>query len=182
MSKQDRNFEFGVKIAASVLGVDHRDVIQDRAREEVFQSEEGYPYQRELCKIASAAFRSCGDMTSAPSILFYNLANAEEWSPGYSRFSDSVRRALGKQANILPAAAVLHDKMGGGVLKTLTAGGALGGAALGSLAFILSRNARQSSAENEALLEKVRAYKKLKRDIEEDMADNKVMSLEGEVH
>ena len=179
MSKQDKNFEFGVKIAAAVMGIDPRDVVQDRAREEVFQSAEGYPYQKELCKIASAAFRSCGDMTSAPSILFYNLANTDDWQPGYSRFSDSVRRALSKQANILPAAAVVHDKMGGGILKTLTAGGALGGAALGSLAFILSRNARQTSAENEALLEKVKAYKKLKRDIEEDMAENQVMSLEG---
>ena len=72
---------------------------------------------------------------------------------------------------MLPAAALLHDNIGGNIFKTLAAGGALTGTALGSLAFLLSRNAEQSSAENAILMEKVKAYRKLKNDIEEDMAN-----------
>ena len=111
--------------------------------------------------------------------MFKNLAQVDQWEPAYNRFTDCVRRALAKQAApLIPAAIATHDKLGGNMLKTLTAGGALGGAALGSLAFLLSRNAQQSSAENQALLEKIRAYKQLRRDIEEDMAARGVMDEE----
>jgi hypothetical protein len=173
------HFELGTRIGAVLLGKDPSDLVRLRAQESVMQTKEAAPFHRELCKIAVAAFEAAGEPHSAPAELFRNLSQADEWFESYNRFTDSVRRALGKQAStLLPAVAALHDKAGGGILKTLTAGGALGGAALGSLAFLLSRNAQQSSAENAALLEKVKAYKKLKRDIEEDMASRGTMEEE----
>ena len=145
-------------------------------------SAEAVPFRRELCKIAYAAFETAGEPHCAEAILFSNLSKAAEWHPTFNRFTDAVLRALAKQeitkgaAVLLPAVAAIHDKAGGGMLKTLAAGGALGGAALGSLAFLLSRNAQQSSAENAILLEKVKAYKQLKRDIQEDMEHNELMA------
>jgi hypothetical protein len=176
----EQYFQLGTRIGAALCDVDPADLPRLMAKEAVMNSPEAAPFHKELCKIAVAAFETAGDPHSAPANLFRQLAMADKWYPSYNRFTDSVRRALAKQAaTLLPAVAALHDKAGGGVMKTLTAGGALGGAALGSLAFLLSRNAQQSSSENEALLEKVRAYKKLKRDIEEDMASRGSMDDGG---
>ena len=169
-------FEMGAALTAARHGLTRDELLQKRARAEVMDSAEAGPFHQELCKIARAAFEADGDTTSAESILFDRLSRVEAWDPAFNRFTAPVLRSLSKQATVLlPAVAALHDKAGGGVMKTLTAGGALGGAALGSLAFLLSRNAQQSSAENAALLEKVKAYKRLKRDITEDMAQNEVM-------
>jgi hypothetical protein len=49
------------------------------------------------------------------------------------------------------------------------AAGALGGIGAGSLSFVLNRNAAQTSDANAALLEKAITYKKLRREIEEDL-------------
>ncbi len=180
MDDTDKFFELGAALAASRSGLTYTELMQKRAHASVMESVEAAPFHRELCKIARVAFETAGDFHSPPALLFARLAQTEDWDAAYNRFTDPVLRALGrtKEATVLlPAVAALHDKAGGGVMKTLTAGGALGGAALGSLAFLLSRNAQQSSAENAILLEKVKAYKQLKRDIEEDMAHNDVMSL-----
>lgn len=171
----DPYFRLGTQIGAVSLGHDPAELPSRVGRDNVMSSLEAAPFNRELCKIAYAAFEADGQETSARAILFRNLAQERDWNSGYDRFTDSVKRALAKTASVLPAIVGLHDKAGGGVMKTLTAGGALGGAALGSLAFLLSRNASQSSAENSQLLEKIRAYKQLRRDIEEDMDNNDVM-------
>lgn len=166
-------FHMGASMAAQALGVDRDGLIRLEAQREVMRGPDSAPFHRELCKIASAAFESEGDYTSAPAILYRNLSQEKEWHPQYQQFTDPVLKSLSKSAAmLLPGVAALHDKAGGGILKTLTAGGALGGAALGSIAFLLSRNAQQSSAESAQLLEKVKTYKKLKRDIEEDIAAN----------
>jgi hypothetical protein len=70
----------------------------------------------------------------------------------------------------------LHNSLSGNTLKALIATGALGGAGVGSLAFLLSRNAAQTSAENAEILEKVRAFKQLRRDIEEDMSEDELVA------
>jgi len=164
-------------MGAASFGLDRNALIRARGRASVMQSKEAAPFKRELCKIASSAFDADGDRTSAVAVLFRNLSQVDEWHSSYDRFTDPVLRSLAKSgATLLPAAAALHDKTGGGILKTLTAAGVLGGASLGSLAFLLSRNAQQSSAENAQMLEKVRAYKKLKRDIEEDMSNSGAMA------
>ena len=171
-------FEFGVNLEASRLGLDRPTLIRRRAQAEVMDGPEGVPFRRELCKIAAAAFDAAGDSTNPKAILFRNLASSDEWYSTYNRFTDPVLKALSKQAGILlPAAAATHDKMGGGVLKNLIALGVLGGGTAGSLAFLLNRNANQSSAENAQLLEKIRAYKELKRDIEEDMDSSGAMEV-----
>lgn len=166
---------FGTGLAASNFGIGRRALLRRQAMHDVMSSEEGVPFERQLCKLAAELFEQAGDANSPACILFRRLEKVAEWNPAYNRFTDHVRRALAmrKEAmTLLPAAAALHDSTGGGMLKTLTAGGALGGAALGSLAFLLSRNAEQSSAENAALMEKIRAYRQLKRDIEEDMSSS----------
>lgn len=174
-------FNLGTAIAASRHGISRDEWLQKSARAAVMQSPEAIPFRRELCKIAYAAFCADGSGHLPEAILFNNLSKAAEWYASYDRFSDVVLRALAKgetekrAAMLLPAVAALHDKAGGGVMKTLAAGGALGGVALGSLAFLLSRNAQQSSAQNAILLEKVKAYKKLKRDILEDMEQQDLM-------
>ena len=179
-------FALGAAIAASQHGLTRDELLQKQARAKVMASEEAAPFHRELCKIAYVAFETAGEPHCPEAILFGNLAKEANWNTSYNRFTDCVLRALAKQnmekkgAMLLPAVAALHDKAGGGVMKTLTAGGALGGAALGSLAFLLSRNAQQSSAENQILLEKIKAYKQLKRDIQEDMASTDAMNPKAE--
>lgn len=182
MSDTNPFFELGATLAATRRGLTRGELLHKQAHAKVMASAEGVPFRRELCKIAYVAFETAGEPNRAEAVLFRNLSQAEEWYPTYNRFTDSVLRALAKQdmskeaAPLLPVVAAIHDKAGGGGMKTLAAGGALGGAALGSIAFLLSRNANQSSAENAILLEKVKAYNKLKRDIQEDMAHNQVMA------
>lgn len=184
MSNSNLFFELGAALTATRYGLGRSDLLQKRAHAAVMDSHEADPFRRELCKIAYVAFETAGEANCAEAVLFANLSKAAEWYPSYSRFTDSVLRALAKQdltkdaTLLLPAVASLHDKAGGGVMKTLAAGGALGGAALGSLAFLLSRNAQQSSTENAILLEKVKAYNKLKRDIQEDMEHNQIMAAD----
>lgn len=164
-------FEVGVRMGAAAYGVDRDAMTRLRAKQAVMSGPAAAPFNRELCKIACAAFETCGEANTAPAILFRNLSQAQEWLPAYDRFTGPVLRALSKSAGaLLPALSLVDDRAGGGIMKTLAAGGALGGAALGSLAYLISRNAQQSSAANARMLEKIRAYKKLKRDIEEDMA------------
>lgn len=175
--KSTAGYVFGQGLAASAFGIDRSEMLRRRAMHDVLESPEGEPYQRQLCKIAVDLFRVAGDPNSPGALLFQNLEKSAVWYKTYNRFTDHVRRALSGQENLckeamglLPAVAALHDKAGGGVMKTLAAGGALGGATLGSIAFLLNRNAEQSSAENAILMEKIRAYRKLKNDIEEDMS------------
>lgn len=177
MNSTAAGYEFGKGLAASMFGIDRAELLKRQAMSDVMSSPEGIPFQRQLCKIAAELFDLAGDSQSPVAILFRNLEKTATWHSSYDRFTDCVRRALSNQEELekeamtlLPAVAALHDKAGGGIMKTLAAGGALGGAALGSLAFLLSRNASQSSAENAILMEKIRAYRKLKHDIEEDMS------------
>lgn len=163
---------------AARLGIGSDELTRRRAGAAVMDGPEGAPFKREICKIAAAAFEASGDKGNPKAILFSRLAGEDEWHAAYDRFTDPVLRALGKQAGILPAFAMASDKLGAGTVKNLVAGGVLGGGALGSLAFLLSRNAQQSSAENAMLMEKIRAYKELKRDIEEDMDDSGAMEEE----
>lgn len=177
MNATAAGLEFGKGLAAAMFGIDRNEMLRRQAMSDVMSSAEGVPFQRQLCKIAADLFAEMGDPHCPAAVLFRNLEETATWHKSYDRFTDHVRRALAggtllekKAMGILPVAAALHDKAGGGIMKTLAAGGALGGAALGSLAFLLSRNAEQSSAENAILMEKIRAYRKLKNDIEEDMA------------
>jgi hypothetical protein len=179
MNATAAGFAFGQGLAASTFGIGRNEMLRRQGRQRVMTSEEGIPFERQLCKLAADLFEGLGDAHSPVCILFRNLEKTATWHASYRRFTDSVRRALANQedlrkeagAALLPAAAALHDSIGGNILKTLTAGGALTGTALGSLAFLLSRNAEQSSAENAIIMEKVKAYRKLKNDIEEDMAN-----------
>lgn len=176
-TKANPFFEFGANLAAAHCGIDREELQFRKGAAAVMDSPEAAPFNRELCKIAAAAYSVSGAPAHPHAILFRNLAKTEEWHASYNRFTDPIRRGLAKNATaLLPAVAALHDKAGGGIMKTLTAGGALGGAALGSLAYLLTRNAQQSSSENAALLEKIRAYKQLRRDIEEDMDSSQAMA------
>lgn len=165
--------DFGVLIGAAMIGVDAVTVKKAAHQQRVMDSPEAAPFNRELCKIAAAAFEADGASTSAPAILFQNLAKVEKWYPEFNRFTDCVKRAMAKQAMFLPAA-IATDSSIGGPTRSLLALGALGGLGVGSLGFLLSRHASQSSAENAALLEKVKAFKQLRQDIEEDMAAKRV--------
>jgi hypothetical protein len=173
------SFEFGASLGAAMLDLSQGDLRALRSKTETLESTEGIPFKRALCKIAADAFEADGGERTPPGILFARLSSTADWSPGFDRFADCVKRAMAKQA-LLPIVAAAHDKLGGGVLKTLVALGALGGAGAGSLAFLLNRNAVQSSAENAALLEKVRAYKQLRREIEEDMGKNDLLNPDAQ--
>ena len=168
--------KFGQLLGAALLGKSAADVNHAEGWYDVMSSQQAAPFKRELCKIASAAYLADDAGNTPEGILFRNLGNLkDDWSPGYDQFSDCVLRALSKQA-MLPAVAAGHEALGGPLMKGLAAVGVLGGAGVGSLAFLLSRNAAQSSAENAELLEKVRVYKELRRDIEEDMRSKDIMS------
>jgi hypothetical protein len=172
----DPFFQFGARVGAAMLGIDHSGLNHMLGSEKVMASAEAAPFNRELCKIAAAALAVDGDNHTPAAILFNNLSQVEEWHPGYNRFSDCVKRAMAKQA-MLPAVVAANELGGKGLLKTLVATGVIGGAGIGSLGFLLSRHANQTSAENAGLLEKVRAYRQLKRDIEEDMQSDERLNL-----
>lgn len=161
-------FQFGARVGAATLGIDSAGLSRMLGAEKVMSSPEAEPFNRELCKIAAAAFEADSAAHTPAGILFQNLAKVDTWHPGYNRFTDCVKRAMAKQA-MLPAVVAANELGGNSLLKTLVAAGVIGGAGVGSLGFLLSRHANQTSAENAALLEKVRAYRQLRRDIEEDM-------------
>ena len=106
--------------------------------------------------------------------MFDNLSKTAHWYPEFNKFTDCVCRALSKQAAVVPVAMAANDKVGG-LLAKLMALGTLGGIGAGGLGFLMSRNSRQTSADNAAMLEKVRAFRQLRRDIDEDMQANDVM-------
>lgn len=119
----------------------------------------------ELMKIAAAAFEGTG---RPGEFLFEKLASTPH-SPAHELFGEVVLGAMGRmEKQALALATLAHDKLGGNMLKTLISAGVLGGAGAGSLAFLLNRNAVESSAENGQLLEKIRAFNEMKREIEED--------------
>lgn len=131
-------------------------------------------FETDLCKFAADVFDTV-DPGSMEASLFRRAS--QTWSPGCPKLAEHVSVALyrTKQATtLLPVLAATHDKLGGKLLRTLVAAGVLGGAGVGSLGFLLSRNARQSSAENEGTLEKARVYRQLANDIREDMRMNDV--------
>ncbi len=115
--------------------------------------------------------------------LFTKLASSLTWTDAYNRFTMPVLSAIGrfaereaeliKNANAIAALPIVADKVGlPSALKFLLGIGAIGGVGAGSLGFLLSRDARESSAENNMLTEKARVYKQLRRDIEEDLASS----------
>lgn len=167
-------FNFGSQMAAALGGVNREELNTRKGQEGVMSAKDAIPFNRQLCKIAAAAYTTDGDPTAPAAILFQNLSNVDSWHTGFNVFSDCVKRSLAKQAMLLPVMGGAHSSLGSDTLKTLVATGALGGATVGSLAFMLGRNASQTSAENAALLEKVRAFKQLRRDIDEDLAANEV--------
>jgi hypothetical protein len=170
------HFEFGRRLGAASLGADVSELNARLGQDAVMKSAAAAPFNRELCKMAAAAYKVDDDAHSPAAILFDNLSTAEEWDAGYDRFSDCVKRAMAKSAMLMGVAGGLHNSLGGNSLKALIATGALSGAGVGSLAFLLSRNAAQTSAENAEILEKVRAFKQLRRDIDEDMAEDELLA------
>jgi hypothetical protein len=170
-------FNFGSQVAAALGCVDRKELNMRKGRDEVMSTAEAAPFNRQLCKIAYAAYSADGDSSAPAAILFRNLSSSPEWHSGFDIFSDCVKRSLAKQAMLLPAIGAISGVRSGmatDTLRTLVATGALGGATIGSLAFLLGRNASQTSAENAAILEKVRAFKQLRRDIDEDLASDEL--------
>lgn len=157
------------------------DLHRNQGLNERLGSADGDIFQREVCKIAAAAYEADGLAGSVPGQLFQKLAGADKWCAAYNRFTAPVISAIGrfaareielqKQAAAAAALPFVASHAGvPGVIKLLLGLGAIGGVGAGSLGFLLSRDARQSSAENNAITEKTRAYKQLRRDIEEDLA------------
>jgi hypothetical protein len=170
------SFEYGMMIGAAEREVSPSLVTAMSARDRVMSSKEAVPFNRELCKIAATAFELDGDPAHPAGILFSNLAKTDVWHSSYNEFSDMVKKAMAKndyfsKSAMFPMAIAAHSGIGNNLLRTLTAAGVIGGAGVGALGYIMSRNARQSSAESRQLLEKIRAYKQLRRDIEEDMKE-----------
>jgi hypothetical protein len=174
MSK--RHFEFGKLVAGADLNLNKRAVNYLEGYTAVIDSPEGAEVKRDLCKLAAAAFAADGLEKSAHAILFSNLSKTPEWFPQFDAYTDCVTSALSKQASALvPAAAVAANDKIGGLFAKLMALGTLGGIGVGSAGFLMARDSRQTSAENAAILEKVRAYRQLRRDLEEDMAIKEIL-------
>jgi hypothetical protein len=178
---------YGQNLARAIHGVSQPDYVSMVAQDGVLRSGEGEPFQRELCKIAAAIYAETGGGKTVAGKLFEKLASADTpWCPQFSRFTDPVLTAIGRwsvdestdereksasAAALLPI--VASDRSGvPAALKLLVGLGAIGGAGAGSVAFMLGRSARQSSAESQQLLEKARAYKKLRREVDEDLANS----------
>ena len=174
MSK--RHFEFGKLIGGAESEMNGSAIRAMEGYVGVMDAPEAEPIKRNMCKLAVLAFEVDGAEKSAHAILFRNLADAPQWYPEFNRFTDCVTRALAKQASTLvpDAAVAANDKLGGLAAKLLALG-TIGGIGAGGLGFLMSRDARQTSAENAAIIEKIRAYRQLRRDLEEDMSSHQVM-------
>lgn len=157
------NYEFAKNVAAAWIGVGEEQLNKSAGLNEALQESE--VYRGEIFKIAHAAFEG----SNRPGeYLFEKLAN-NAGDEGADVFFDVVLSALGRmEKKAFPVIAAAHDKLGGSVLRTLVSAGVLGGAGVGSLAFLLNRNATQGSAESAQMLEKIRTFNELRREIEED--------------
>lgn len=127
--------------------------------------EDGAPVQRMFAKFAAQLFEETHPLHH----LYAGLSKCANWCDAYDQFTEPVWRAVGLGKDAAAVALAAHDKVGGGIMKALVSAGVIGGAGLGTLGFMLNRDARQYSAESKALLEQIRAYKQIRRDIEEDM-------------
>ena len=179
-------FDFGSSLVLANRGksrseFNHRQGVLERLR-----ADDGGVFHREVCKIAAAAYEADGLENSVQFHLFTKLAALRTWHPELNRFTMPVLSAFNrfaereiamrKSANAVAALPFVADKVGvPGVVKLLLGLGAIGGDGAGSLGFLLSRDARESSAENNAITEKTRAYKQLRRDIEEDLSSSGAM-------
>lgn len=174
MSK--RHFEFGKLLGGATVGLDRSEVNHLDGYVAAIDSPVGEGAKRDMCKLAAMAFEMDGAEKSAHAILFRNLSEAPEWYPEFDQFTDCVASAIAKQASpLVPAAAMAANDKVGGLLAKLLALGTLGGIGAGGLGFLMARDSRQTSAENAAILEKVRAYRQLRRDLEEDMASKEIL-------
>ncbi len=173
--------QFGADLALANRGRTRLDHVSAQSMQNTLDSAEGDIFHREVCKIAAAVYNATGHGHTMHGQLFVKLASAPKWCEAYNRFVAPVVVALGRyvereETHVKQAAAaallpVAADKAGvPSVVKLLLGLGAVGGVGAGSLGFLLSRDARQASAENNALLEKTRAYNQLRLDIDEDLA------------
>ena len=174
MSK--RHFDFGKLIGGADAELDRSAINHLEGYTATIDSPAGEGVKRDMCKLAAMAFEMDGAEKSAHAILFRNLAETPEWFPEFDRFTDCVASAIAKQASpLVPAAAMAANDKVGGLVAKLLALGTLGGIGAGGLGFLMARDSRQTSAENSAILEKVRAYRQLRRDLEEDMASKDIL-------
>ena len=190
MTNHSPSFGLGVALVCANRGITKSALHRMQGAVELLDSAEGDVFQREICKIAAAAYEADGLEGSVTSQLFIKLAASERWCEAYNSFTEPVMVALGrfaereamihKEASAVAALPFVADKVGlPSVVKMLLGIGAVGGVGAGSLGFLLSRDAQQSSAENNAITEKTRAYKQLRRDIDEDLAASGALEQTG---
>lgn len=178
----------GKAIAAAKHGVKISDMPRLEGVVEALSKEE--MFCRGLCKFA--AQRIFAGEKSATAIAYARLAdNATEWRKGYRVFSDAVLSALGRakgmdkkaflqEAMLVPAAITGSKDYIPSAMRLALATGLLTGALGGTGLHFLSRNARQTSEENEALLAKAMEYKKMRSEIEEDLRNAGVKTKDDE--
>lgn len=176
-------FDFGSNLVLANRGVERSDFNRSQGLLDGLRADEAGVFHREVCKIAAAAYAEDDMGNSMQYHLFTKLAAMPTWHPELNRFTMPVLSAfqrfaereiaMRKSASAVAALPFVADKVGvPGFVKLLLGIGAIGGAGAGSLGFLLSRDASESSAENNAITEKTRAYKQLRRDIEEDLASS----------
>lgn len=180
-SPQNHFHDLGARLVLINSGKPPSDLNKAAGLIERLDSSDGDVFHREVCKLAAAAFAAGGEAHTTVGCLFEKLASVDTWHASYHKFTDPVYAALHrlavnqsfyeKQATAAAAIPMVAEKVGmPAVVKMLLGLGVIGGVGGGSLGFLLSRDARQSSAENNTITEKTRAYKQLRRDITEDLA------------
>ena len=101
MNSTDPHFRLGQRLGAAQHGADADELDRRIGHASVMNSADAAPFNRELCKIAAAAYQADDSPNAPAAILFRNLASAPEWDAGYDRFSDCVKRALSKSAMLM---------------------------------------------------------------------------------
>lgn len=139
--------------------------------------ENGEVYKRELCKIASAILDGAGESGEQVHNLYSMLADKPTWHNSFNTFTDAVEQALSKEARLTtfdksasPLAGIAASLGGSGAIPALAIAAAAAGAGTGAVSHWLSKDTKQTSADNEAIKNKIRAYKRMTRDIKEDLA------------
>ena len=165
--------DVGIVAACVANGINPSDFVQIQGfRRGLEKSAEAADLGRMVAGLAHDVLLEAGEGELIETHIYGELAKSASWSdmhfelvaPVY-RALDTVMRAMEKQA----------AEGGGGLLseagKWVVGGGMLGGGALGSLYWLLNRQATTDDAHSESLQSRTDLYKRMAREIRQELAN-----------
>jgi len=175
--EQEAAYDYGKEMICALHGVDTSVIVKQAAAEKVYDSPAGVVYKKSLCKIASTIFDSTGNSGAPAAIMFNKLAATKDWYTAFDRYTDAVRSALAKEASTgMTKEAIGPLALLGGasqvapeILKIMAGTGIGIGVLGGAAAHLVNGKVAREAVANESMVAKIKAYNRVRRDIEEDL-------------